>query len=126
MSTTILVMDDDESMRELLALHLRNAGYQVLLAEDAIVAGQMVVKHRPDLLIADVEMPYMDGLQFVEALRGDPAVSATPVIFLTSRTDIAQRAAELGALGYLTKPVLADRLLSDVAKYISGGRQPIG
>jgi CheY-like chemotaxis protein len=58
---TILVVDDDESMRELLRLHLTNAGYDVRLAEDAVVAGQLVLRNPPDLIIADVEMPYMDG-----------------------------------------------------------------
>jgi CheY-like chemotaxis protein len=98
---TILVMDDDESMRELLRLHLTSAGYEVELAEDAVMAGHIVLRHRPDLIIADVEMPYMDGFQFVEALKADPAVSAIPVVFLTVRTDGESRGMQLGAVGYL-------------------------
>ena len=67
---TILVMDDDAYMRELMGLHLSNAGYDVLVAEDAIVAGHLVVEKSPDLILADIEMPFMDGLEFVQALQG--------------------------------------------------------
>jgi EAL domain-containing protein (putative c-di-GMP-specific phosphodiesterase class I)/CheY-like chemotaxis protein len=114
----ILVVDDDESMRELVRLHLGNAGYDVVLAEDAIVAGHLVLRSPPDLIIADVEMPYMDGFQFVEALKADPAVSAIPVIFLTVRADGETRGKQLGAAGYLAKPLRADRLLATVATHL--------
>lgn len=114
----ILVVDDDESMRELVGLHLGNAGYDVVLAEDAIDAGHLVLRRPPDLIIADVEMPYMDGFQFVEALKADPAVSAIPVIFLTVRADGESRGKQLGAAGYLTKPLRVDRLLATVAQHL--------
>jgi diguanylate cyclase (GGDEF)-like protein len=122
----ILVIDDDESMRELVRLHLSNAGYEVFLAEDAVVAGQLVLRSPPDLIIADVEMPYMDGFQFVEALKADPSVSAIPVIFLTVRPDGETRAKQIGAAGYLTKPLPVDRLLAMVAAHVPGKRPPIG
>jgi diguanylate cyclase (GGDEF)-like protein len=121
----ILVLDDDESMRELVRLHLSNAGYDVQLAEDAIVAGHLVLRDPPDLIIADVEMPYMDGFQFVEALRSDPAVAAIPVIFLTVTAGGESRSRQVGAVGYLNKPVVVDRLLAMVAKHVPGGHPPI-
>lgn len=122
----ILVLDDDESMRELVRLHLGNAGYDVQLAEDAIVAGHLVLRDPPDLIIADVEMPYMDGFQFVEALKSDPAVSAIPVIFLTVVAGGEGRSRKVGAVGYLNKPVVVDRLLAMVAKHVPGSHPPIG
>ena len=118
---TILVVDDDESMRELVQLHLSNAGYEVVLAEDAVVAGHFVLRNPPDLIIADVEMPHMDGFQFVEGLRADPAASSIPVIFLTVRADAESRGRELGAAGYLQKPLRADRLLAMVAEHLRSG-----
>ena len=118
----ILVLDDDESMRELVRLHLSNAGYDVQLAEDAIVAGHLVLRDRPDLIVADVDMPYMDGFQFVEALRSDPAVAAIPVIFLTVMAGGESRGRQVGAVGYLNKPVVVDRLLAMVAKHVPGGQ----
>jgi diguanylate cyclase (GGDEF)-like protein len=118
-SGKILVVDDDESMRALVRLHLANAGYDVVLAEDAVVAGHLALRDPPDLIIADVEMPYMDGFQFVEALKSDPVVSEIPVIFLTVRADGESRAQQLGAAGYLAKPLVVDRLLSLVAKHVA-------
>ena len=117
----VLVMDDDELMRELLRLHLCGAGYEVLLAEDAVVAGHLVLKEPPDLVLADIEMPYMSGLELVEAMKADPATRSIPVIFVTSRTDAEARARQLGAVGYLVKPLHVDNLLAMVAKHIKAG-----
>jgi DNA-binding response OmpR family regulator len=114
-------MDDDAYMRELMGLHLSNAGYDVLVAEDAIVAGHLVLQKSPDLILADIEMPFMNGLEFVQALRADPAVSHTPVIFVSSRDDLEDLAKSFGAAAFLKKPVLADRLLAAVAQEIKAG-----
>ncbi|TAK85525.1 MAG: response regulator [Betaproteobacteria bacterium] len=126
MAATILVVDDDESLRQLLALHLTSAGYGVLLAEDAIAAGYLVLRQPPDLIISDVNMPHMDGFEFVAALTSDKTLPYIPVIFLTSMEEGDQRGKELGAVGYLTKPVRADRLLAMVAQHVPGGAHPIG
>lgn len=123
---TILIVDDDESLRELLRLHLSAAGYEVLVAEDAIAGGYMVLRNPPDLIICDVNMPHLDGFDFVAALRADKSLPDIPVIFLTSMEEGDQRGKSLGAVGYLTKPVRADRLLSLVAAHVAGGRTPIG
>jgi CheY-like chemotaxis protein len=123
---TILVIDDDDSMRELLRLHLATAGYDVQVAADAIAAGYMVLRSPPDLIITDVNMPHMDGFEFVAALRTEKTLAGIPVIFLTSMEEGNERGKSLGAVGYVTKPVRADRLLSLVAQNVSGGRTPIG
>lgn len=117
--STILVMDDDAYMRELMGLHLSNAGYDVLVAEDAIVAGHLVLQKSPDLVVADIEMPFMNGLEFVQALRSDPSVSHIPVIFVSSRDDLEDLAKSFGAMAFLKKPVLADQLLAAVAQQLS-------
>ena len=126
MAARILIVDDDESLRELLRLHLSAAGYEVQVASDAIAAGYMVLQGAPDLIITDVNMPHMSGFEFVAALRTEPALAALPVIFLTSVEDGDSRGRELGAAGYLTKPVRADRLLALVAQHVPGGAFPIG
>jgi DNA-binding response OmpR family regulator len=123
---TILIVDDDESLRGLLRLHLSAAGYDVLLAEDAIAAGYLVLRSPPDLIICDVHMPHLDGFDFVAALKADKTVPDIPVIFLTSMDEGDHRGRMLGAVGYLTKPVRADRLLALVAAHVAGGRTPIG
>lgn len=126
MAARILVVDDDESLRELLRLHLSNAGYEVTLAEDAIVAGYSILRAPPDLILCDVNMPHMTGFEFIEALKADRSVPNIPVIFLTSEEDGDARGKELGAVGYLTKPVRADRLLAVVSQNVPGGAIPIG
>jgi CheY-like chemotaxis protein len=126
MAASILIVDDDQSIRDLLRLHLSSAGYEVHVAEDAISAGYMVLRSPPDLIITDVNMPHMDGFEFIAALRADRAIPRIPVIFLTSIDDGDLRGKELGAVGYVTKPVRADRLLSLVAQHVPGGAHPIG
>ena len=125
MTASILVVDDDQSLRELLKLHLSSAGYDVNTAGDGIEAGYAVLKSPPDLIITDVNMPHMDGYQFVEALKSDKTLPKIPVIFLTSMDDVS-RGKELGAVGYITKPVRADKLLAIVAEHLPGGAYPIG
>jgi CheY-like chemotaxis protein len=126
MGARILVVDDDEGIRDLLRLHLTSAGYEVQVAADAIAAGYIVLQAPPDLIITDVNMPHMDGFEFVAALKADTSLPSIPVIFLTSVDDGDSRSRELGAVGYVTKPVRADRLLSLVAQHVPGGAIPIG
>ena len=120
MAGKILVVEDDESMRELLRLHLEHAGYEVAVTEDGIGAGYAVLQSPPDLIVCDVDMPNMDGFQLVEALRADAALPRMPVIFLTSVEDGAGRASQLGAADYILKPVFVDRLLKAVQKALGG------
>lgn len=118
MAARILVVDDDRSLRDLLGLHLRSAGYEVQLAEDAIEAGYRVLERAPDLIVCDVNMPYMDGFEFVSALKADTTLPYIPVIFLTSREDGDLRGNELGAVAYVIKPVRVEALLSVVAQHV--------
>jgi CheY-like chemotaxis protein len=111
----ILVVDDDENMRDLLRLHLGNAGHKVRSAEDGVVAGYAVLTDRPDLIITDVSMPHLDGFEFVAALRADPDFRDIPVIFLSTAVEGEQRGRELGALAFIPKPVRADWLLRFIA-----------
>lgn len=111
----IAVIDDDRFIRYLLDLHLRKAGYEVFTAEDAVAAGRVVVDNQPDLILCDVDMPFMNGYEFVAALRADPATRHIPVIFLTINASVADHAKQLGAT-HLMKPVMADELLKAVAQ----------
>jgi CheY-like chemotaxis protein len=115
---TILVVEDDPTMRELLSLHLTRAGYAVRVAADGLEAGHAVLGVTPDLIITDVRMPHMTGFELVEALREDPALASIPVIFLTIEGESYDRGASLGALEYLTKPIRLEQLLQKVAKHL--------
>lgn len=112
----IAIIDDDRFIRYLLDLHLRKAGYEVFAAEDAVAAGRVILERRPDVILCDVDMPFMDGYEFVSALRADPVTCHIPVIFLTVNKNVGERAKQLGA-GHLMKPVMADELLRTVAQF---------
>src|SRR3954462_4367654 len=117
---TILVIDDDVCMRDLLRLHLSNAGYDVSVAEDAVDAGHSLLKQRPDLILADIEMPYMDGLEFLQAVKADDTMSSVPVILVTGSDDAESKAQQLGAAAFLTKPLFVAELLATVARQFEG------
>jgi CheY-like chemotaxis protein len=107
----ILVVDDDPDVRELLRRHLQGAGYRVIMAEDAVSAGHAVVEHAPDLIIADYKMPYMNGPDFISALRADPAIPDIPVVFITAAENTAELAGKTFGFPLLAKPVSVDVML---------------
>jgi two-component system response regulator RpaA len=114
----ILVVEDDEAMRDLLQLHLSSAGYTVELAEDAIAAGYAVLRGAPDLIVCDVQMPHMDGPEFIAALRADSTVPRMPVIFLSADDYGEGRARELGVVEYLRKPIRLEELLAAIERHV--------
>lgn len=119
----ILVVEDEQIMRDLLRLHLSTAGYAVEVAEDAIAAGYAVLKSPPDLIICDVEMPHMTGFELIAALRADQKVARVPVIFLTSLEDEGQAHA-IGAQAHLRKPVRLEELLKAVSGQLGSRAGP--
>jgi CheY-like chemotaxis protein len=116
MRSRILVIDDAATIREMLRVHLGNAGYEVVLAEDAVVGARIVLADPPDLVIVDARMPYMSGYEFIAALLGDEDTRHIPVVLLSSDPDAEGRARELGARAYLGKPVSSDHLLRTVER----------
>ncbi|MBK5104687.1 MAG: response regulator [Burkholderiales bacterium] len=120
----IFVFDDNEAIRTLVRIHLQQAGYEVRVFEDAVEGGQAMLESPPDLLICDVNMPYMDGLAFLGAMKTDPRVAKVPAIMLTSRTDeeTEMAAANAGAARFLTKPLRRDDLLQAVQQVLSRSR----
>ena len=116
----ILLLEDSADLRVLLECYLTRAGYEVLTAEDAVEAGQLVVERAPQLIIADIQLPYMSGDEFVAALRADPAVRDIPVIFLSVDARLEAHAKRLGAVAYFDKSVSAERLVEVVDFYTAG------
>jgi CheY-like chemotaxis protein len=116
----ILLLEDSPDLRMLLEHRLARAGYEVLTAADAIEAGRLVLAQPPDLIIADIQLPYMNGDEFVAALRADPQVRDIPVIFLSVDEQLEAHAKRLGAVAYFDKNVSAERLLEVVDFYVQG------
>ena len=120
MSKTILVVDDSESVRELVCFTLKNAGYEVLAGID----GQDALKHLTgqdiNLVITDLHMPNMDGIELIRQIRANPIYQFVPILLLTTESqDVKkQEAKAAGATGWIVKPFVSDKLLQVVQKVI--------
>ena len=112
----ILVVDDEEDILEFLSYNLRAEGYEVLVADNGVLAIELAKEHNPSLIILDVQMPDMDGITTCEKIREIPSLSETLVTFLTARSeDYSQIAGfEAGADDYITKPIRPKVLISRV------------
>ena len=110
---TILVVDDEPSICEVVSLYLQRAGYTVQVANDGRGALQMLTEALPDLVVLDVMLPSVDGLEITRRLR---SVGNTPIILLTARREEADRilGLELGADDYVVKPFSPQELVSRV------------
>lgn len=120
MGKPILIVDDSYSLRQTLALALRSAGYEVLEACDGQDALSQLDGRKLHLIISDVNMPNMDGLSFVKAVKQLPAYKFTPVIMLTTEADETkkQEARAAGVRAWVVKPFQPPILLDAVAKLI--------
>ena len=114
----ILIADDRSADRLYLVTLLGYQGHTLLEAADGEQALRLVRAERPDLVIADVRMPYMDGFEFLAALRADASVAHIPVIILSSQDDWEERGRDCGANAHLTKPIHLDGLLAAVARQL--------
>ncbi|GAA4600465.1 CheY-like chemotaxis protein [Actinoplanes octamycinicus] len=113
---TILVVDDDENIRDLAAFKLEMAGYRTVTAADGCTALTLVTEVRPDLVVLDIAMPGLDGLSVCYRMHADPATADIPVIMLSGMatpTDI-ELAFVSGAEEYLAKPLNAADLVRRV------------
>jgi CheY-like chemotaxis protein len=107
----VLVVEDDDGIRDLVDLVLSSAGYEILTASDGAAALQVIGTVHPDLVLLDMRMPVMDGWEFARRYRAGPEPHA-PIVVMTAARDAAQRAAEIDANGYLGKPFEVAELLA--------------
>jgi CheY-like chemotaxis protein len=120
---TLLVIDDDEDIREILALCLERPGWRVVGAEDGAVALDHIAENGlPDLILLDMNMPIMNGWRFAAELRARN-LWRVPVVVITAAHDAARSASDIGAAGYIGKPFdqrtligTIERLLAPVAR----------
>ncbi len=120
-STTVLVVDDAVTSRRTLALSLERAGYRVLQARDGQAALEQLAQNPAvGLVVCDIEMPNMNGFEFLTARRQDPALAQIPTLMLTSRSNDKHRwlAMQLGATDYFTKPYLEQEFLGAIATHL--------
>lgn len=120
MAKTILIVDDSASLRQVVGIALKGAGYDVLEAFDGKDALNKLDGRKIHLIISDVNMPNMDGIAFVKASKQLPAYKFTPIIMLTTETGADKKAAgqAAGARAWVVKPFQPAQMLSAVAKLI--------
>jgi CheY-like chemotaxis protein len=112
----ILVVDNDETVRELLRLQLTAAGHIVECAADAIEAGHAILRQPPDLVLCEVELPFLSGAEFAAALKADPSIPRVPVLFMVALENAEAHLEVVGDSEYVTKPVHTGRLLNVVTR----------
>ncbi len=111
----ILIIEDDRKIAMALAVRLKSAGYEAIIAHDAVTGVNAAVQHRPDLVLLDISMPAGNGFMVAERIQS-LVPTLTPIIFLTAskQSDFRKRAEELGAAGFFEKPFDAEKLLAAI------------
>ena len=123
-SLKVMVIDDSNTIRRSAEIFLKQAGCEVVLAEDGFDALAKIVEHRPDVIFCDIMMPRLDGFQTCALIKRNPRYSAILVIMLSSKDGLFDRArgSIVGADEYLTKPFTRDGLLQVVRQHAARGR----
>lgn len=126
-ATRILIIDDDLEFANVLRMHLISAGYAAEVAEDAVDGGKALLANPPALVLCDINMPYMSGLDLMALMQSDARSASIPVVLVSGRTDAETmaNAVKLGAADFLSKPVTREQLLASVEACLqAGGRRP--
>lgn len=120
MGKTVMVVDDSMSMRKALGIALRGAGYEVVEASDGKDAISKLDGRKFNLIVSDVNMPNMDGISFVKAAKAMPNYRFTPIIMLTTESDMSkvQAGKEAGVRAWIVKPFQPPALLDAVSKLV--------
>ena len=120
MTKTIMIVDDSSSLRTLVGLSLKRAGYQVVEAQDGVDALEKLELNKVNLIVSDVNMPNMDGITFVSKLKLHPRYKFTPVLMLTTEGQEEKKALgrAAGAKAWIVKPFSPPFLLDAIAKLL--------
>lgn len=118
MKQTVLTVDDSRTMRSMLSHYLVDAGYNVVTAEDGADGVRKLEENDADIIITDINMPIMDGFEFIEQVRGGVKNSRLPILVLTTESDQEKRdrARKAGATGWIVKPFDPDKLITAVRR----------
>ncbi|MBF0553404.1 MAG: response regulator [Nitrospirae bacterium] len=116
----IMIVDDDKTTRKILGLYLKGKGHVPVFAENGLDAIEKLASNEVDLILTDLNMPYMDGIELTKTLKNDPAFQSIPVLMLTTETDDAERkkASDAGINAYMVKPVSADSVSKMIKEMI--------
>jgi CheY-like chemotaxis protein len=125
-SAKILIVDDDQDIRQLLGHRLKGHGYETVFAGDAISAVNQARKEEPDLILLDLSLPAGDGYLVMERLRAMPALEGIPVIVVSARDPISEqeRLVQAGADAFFRKPIDHESLLTAIARALGTAPAP--
>lgn len=120
MEKTILIVDDSESIREVVIFTLENAGYKIFSAVDGKDALTYLDGRHLDMILTDLHMPNMDGIGLIKEVRKLDAYKYIPILYLTteSQHSIKMEAKQAGATGWIVKPFMPDKLIAAIGKVI--------
>jgi DNA-binding response OmpR family regulator len=124
---TILVIDDQKDFRELVGRALERQGFDVILAADGMSGLKIAMQHSPDLIVLDLTLPDVDGLEVCKRLREDPRYQQLPILVMSARDSTPQRVLGLdtGADDYLVKPFHAEELIARVNAILRRAKTPM-
>lgn len=113
---TILVVDDEQDLLDLIEYNLKKEGFAVIKAENGLEGIKAAKEHKPDLILLDIMMPKMDGLEVCSQIRQNQEIKKTPIIFLTARGDekTEVEGLNMGGDDYVTKPISTTKLMSRI------------
>ena len=116
----IMIVDDCQTTRKLLGHYLKSRGYSVVFAENGLDALEKLGTDTVNLVMTDLNMPYMDGMELTKTLRADPNLSNIPILMVTTENDDTERekAYSNGVNGYLVKPVTGDAIAQNIKNII--------
>ncbi len=121
MTHTILVVDDSSTVRKFVSVSLSMQGFRVVTAEDGMDALEKLPKEPVDLIITDLNMPNMDGMELIKTLRTNATFKDLPIIILTSlkEASLKEESSSMGVVSFLNKPFSLEKVQYEVAKYLS-------
>ncbi|MEW6127462.1 MAG: response regulator [Acidobacteriota bacterium] len=120
MATRILVVEDSIDSRDLLVYLLEVEGFEVLSAENGKIAIELAVVDKPDLIITDIQMPVIDGIEMIKRLRAQPDLKHTPIVVMTAfLTGMVSQALEVGANAAIQKPLQIEKLTQMIREMLS-------
>tara|TARA_R110000868_G_scaffold189695_1_gene432927 strand:+ start:115135 stop:115503 length:369 start_codon:yes stop_codon:yes gene_type:complete len=120
MSKKILTVDDSASIRQMVTFTLKQAGYDVVEAEDGVEGLAKAKSETPHLIITDLNMPNMNGIDMIKSVRQESSHKFTPILMLTTESDDSKKSEgkQAGATGWIVKPFNPEQLLKVIAKVL--------
>ncbi|MGD1075411.1 MAG: response regulator [Thermodesulfovibrionales bacterium] len=112
----IMIVDDCMTTRKLIGIYLKAKGFEIVFAENGLDAMEKLATNKINMIITDLNMPYMDGIELIKNLKADPNCASIPILMVTTEADPQERerAMAAGADGYAIKPVTADMVTQNI------------